>query len=112
MRILVAVLLLAPLAHGAVSIAPADFGIEVAFAGDGFQSPEATDGAIYQTIVQRLAQDPDTRYSLTIEVSVRNGVVLLSGKVTSQKIRQKAEKLTHGIKGVKAVKNQLTVQKR
>jgi osmotically-inducible protein OsmY len=48
----------------------------------------------------------------TIVVNVTNGVVLLSGQAPSKKAQQRAEKLTRGIKDVKAVKNQITVQKR
>jgi osmotically-inducible protein OsmY len=108
---LVAVLLLAPLASGSISIAPAGFRIEVAFAGDGFQGLDAQDGVIYATIVKRLSQDPVMRGN-TIVVNVTNGVVLLSGQVLSKKAQKRAAKLCGGIKDVKVVKNQTTVQKR
>ncbi len=66
------------------------------------------DDAIYDRVRQRLYNDPDVKgYNITIEV--KNGVVTLNGTVASEKIRNKAEKLSRKVSGVKQVVNKLEV---
>jgi osmotically-inducible protein OsmY len=41
---------------------------------------------------------------------VKDGVVTLQGEVSQEKFRQKAERLTKKVKGVKSVVDELTVK--
>lgn len=66
------------------------------------------DGAIRDQVMIRLAGDQDVK-GTGISVEVQNGVATLTGKVESDKIRSKAEKLAKKVKGVKSVVNQLAV---
>ena len=66
------------------------------------------DGEIHDQVMIRLAGDQDVK-GTGINVDVQNGVVTLTGKVESDKVRSKAEKLTRKVKGVKSVVNQLAV---
>lgn len=66
------------------------------------------DDAIYDRVRQRLYNDAEVKgYNITIEV--KNGVVTLSGTVASEKIRNKAEKITRKVSGVKQVINKLEI---
>ena len=68
----------------------------------------ADDDAIYDLVRRRLYDDPDIKgYNINIEV--RDGVVTLTGRVTSEKLRAKAEKITRKVSGVKKVLNKLQV---
>ena len=68
----------------------------------------ADDDAIYDLVRQRLYNDPDIKaHNLTI--TVKDGVVTLEGRVTSEKIRSKAEKITRKVPGVRKVVNNLKV---
>jgi osmotically-inducible protein OsmY len=111
MRILTAVLLLAPLAstvHGSASITTVGLGTEVAFAGDKSKEP-ITDDSITDQVRMRLASDTDVKGG-GIDVEVKDGAVTLKGAVDTGKAREKAEKLTKHVKGVKSVTNDLTVR--
>lgn len=66
------------------------------------------DGEIHDQVLIRLAGDQDVK-GTGISVEVKEGVVTLTGRVESDKVRSKAEKLAKKVKGVKAVENQLTV---
>jgi len=66
------------------------------------------DGEIHDQVLIKLAGDQDVK-GTGINVQVKDGVVTLTGKVESDKIKSKAEKLTKHVKGVKAVVNQLAV---
>lgn len=46
-----------------------------------------------------------------IDVTVQQGVVTLKGRVTTDKAKEKAERLTKKVKGVKSVENKLVVSK-
>ena len=67
-----------------------------------------SDGEIHDQVLIRLASDQDVK-GTGINVEVKDGVVTLTGKVETDKIRSKAEKLTKKVKGVKSVVNQLAV---
>lgn len=67
-----------------------------------------TDDEIYDQVRRRLANDPDVK-GAAIEVEVRDGVVTLRGKVREERHRQKAERITRKVKGVKKVINELRV---
>ena len=79
--------------------------LAVAVAAAPRTSPQ-DDDAIYDRVRQRLYNDPDVKaHNLTI--TVKDGVVTLEGRVTSEKIRSKAEKITHKVPGVKKGVNNL-----
>ena len=65
-----------------------------------------TDDFLIDTIRSRLAQDAVVKGG-GIEVDVKDGAVVLKGKVEELKQRDRAEKITKKIKGVKTVKNEL-----
>ncbi len=66
------------------------------------------DDRIYDEVRLKLVNHPDVKGG-AIEVTVNDGVVTLQGKVRTEKGRQKAESLTHKVKGVKKVVNQIQV---
>lgn len=66
------------------------------------------DGEIHDQVLIRLAGDQDVK-GTGISCEVKDGVVTLIGKVETDKIRSKAEKLAKRVKGVKAVDNKLVV---
>ena len=66
------------------------------------------DGEIHDQVLIRLASDTDVK-GTGIEVDVTDGIVTLTGKVESEKIRSRAEKLVKKVKGVKSVVNKLAV---
>lgn len=72
------------------------------------QKGAKSDGEIHDQVLIRLAGDPDVK-GTGINVEVKDAVVTLAGKVETDKIRAKAEKLAKRVKGVKAVVNQLAV---
>lgn len=69
-------------------------------------SPEST-GTV-ERVRATLAQDPRTK-DKPIEVAERNGIITLTGTVTSQETRDVAENLAAAQKGVVTVINDLTV---
>ena len=66
------------------------------------------DDRIYDEVRRKLANDVDVK-GAGIEVAVKNGQVTLSGKVHTERGKEKAEKLTKRIKGVAGVQNNLVV---
>ena len=66
------------------------------------------DDRIYDEVRLKLVNHPDVKGG-AIEVKVADGVVTLQGKVRTEKGRQKAESLTHKVKGVKKVVNEIQV---
>jgi hyperosmotically inducible protein len=68
-----------------------------------------TDDEIYDLVRRRLASDPDVKGG-TLEVEVKDGFVTLKGQLETEKARQKAERVTKKIKGVKGVDNKTTLK--
>lgn len=66
------------------------------------------DDRIYDEVRRKLANDVDVK-GAGFDVAVKNGLVTLSGKVHTEKGKEKAEKITKKIKGVTSVQNNLTV---
>jgi osmotically-inducible protein OsmY len=66
------------------------------------------DDRIYDAVRRTLANDLDVK-GAGIDVAVKNGVVTLSGKVHTERGKEKADKLTKKIKGVTSVQNNLVV---
>ncbi len=65
-----------------------------------------TDDRIFDEARRKLASDPDVR-GAGFDVTVKNGVVTLKGRVHEKKAIEKAEKITKKVKGVVSVDNQL-----
>jgi osmotically-inducible protein OsmY len=70
------------------------------------QQKAVTDDAISDSVRQRLASDADVR-GAALDVTVKEGVVTIKGRVHTEKGRKKATELTKKIKGVVSVDNQL-----
>ena len=66
------------------------------------------DDRISHQVQMRLATDPDVKGG-ALTVTVRNGVVTISGRVDSEKGRDRATKIVKKVKGVKGVDNELVV---
>lgn len=74
------------------------------------QAPAAPtpDDRISDQVRMRLATDPDVKGG-ALDVTVRDGVVTIKGRVDTEKGRGRATKLTKKVKGVKEVDNELVV---
>lgn len=74
------------------------------------QKPAAPspDDRISDQVRMRLATDPDVKGG-ALDVTVKNGVVTIKGRVDTEKGRTRATKLTKKVKGVKEVDNELVV---
>jgi len=70
------------------------------------QQKAITDDAISDSVRQRLASDADVR-GAALDVTVKEGVVTIKGRVHTEKGRRKATELTKKVKGVVNVDNQL-----
>lgn len=68
-----------------------------------------SDAWISTKIKSKLTADPELN-SLNIDVDVRQGVAILSGKVKNEANRRHAEELAADTKGVVRVKNELTIR--
>lgn len=69
-----------------------------------------SDDYLNDTVRQRLAADALVKGG-NIDVQVKDGVVTLKGKVQEAKQKDKAERLTKKIGGVKSVVNNISVEK-
>ena len=72
---------------------------------------QVSDDTIYDAVRRKLANDPDVKGG-AFEVDVRAGVVTIKGVVEKEQFKQKAERLTKKVKGVKGVDNKLVVKPR
>lgn len=72
-------------------------------------TPEPRDDeSVHKDILMALLDDPATE-SYQVAVTVRDGIVTLTGSVGSQAESQLAQHLAEGVQGVKAVRNQLVI---
>jgi osmotically-inducible protein OsmY len=71
---------------------------------------EYVDDSVITTNVKSLLAADDVLKAFQIAVETNQGVVQLSGIVNSQEVANKAILITGGVKGVKAIKNELTVK--
>jgi osmotically-inducible protein OsmY len=67
-----------------------------------------TDDTIVDQVRVKLADDSDVG-GQPISVDSHNGMVVLTGKVASDKLKERAEKLAKKVKGVTGVDNKLVV---
>ena len=72
------------------------------------QKKAVTDDIINDQVRVKLASDSEIG-GMAIDVDVHEGVVTLKGKVRTDKMRSKAEKVAKKVKGVTSVNNQLAV---
>ena len=70
------------------------------------QKSAVSDDAISDNVRQRLASDADVR-GAALDVTVKEGVVTIKGRVHTEKGRKKATEITKKVKGVANVDNQL-----
>ena len=66
------------------------------------------DDRIVDQVRVRLAGDPDIKGG-TLEVNSKDGVVVIKGRVETEKDKAKATKVAKKVKGVKSVDNELSV---
>ena len=66
------------------------------------------DAAIESEVERKLGADQKTS-ALEIEVKTTDGVVTLSGKVSNEAEKEKAEQLAEDVEGVKRVDNNLVI---
>ena len=72
------------------------------------QKAASADDRISDQVRMRLATDPDVKGG-ALDVTVKDGTVVIKGRVDTEKGKKKAEKLAKKVKGVKSVDNELTV---
>jgi osmotically-inducible protein OsmY len=70
------------------------------------QQKGVSDDAIFDDVRQRLASNADVR-GAALDVTVKDGVVTIKGRVHTEKGRKKATELAKKVKGVVNVDNQL-----
>jgi osmotically-inducible protein OsmY len=70
------------------------------------QKSSVSDDAISDNVRQRLASDADVR-GAALDVTVKDGVVTIQGRVHTEKGRKKATEISKKVKGVVSVDNQL-----
>ena len=70
------------------------------------QTKAGSDDRISDDVRQRLASNPDVR-GAALDVTVKDGVVTIQGRVHTEKGRKKATEITKKVKGVVNVDNQL-----
>jgi hyperosmotically inducible periplasmic protein len=81
----------------------------LAVAGERTKEALQGDGAITASIKASMLKDPDLSV-LKIDVDTTDGVVVLNGLAKDDAARQRATKIAEGTKGVREVKNHLTVK--
>lgn len=74
----------------------------------GAQKPANSDDRIVDQVRMKLTTDPDVKGGAD-EVTVKDGVVTITGRVDSDRGKAKATKLAKKVKGVKSVENDLQV---
>lgn len=70
--------------------------------------PPITDDVIVDQVRVKIADDSEIG-GQPIQVDAHNGVVVLTGKVSSEKLKAKAEKVAKKVKGVTGVDNKLVI---
>lgn len=68
-----------------------------------------SDDVLYDLVRRKLTSDPEVK-GVQIQLEVKQGVVTLRGPISSEKHKERAEKITRKVKGVKQVVNELRVQ--
>lgn len=89
-------------------LAAAGFGAACS-AGSRTVDETVTDAVLVSTVRQRLAEDPALR-TADLDVSVRDGVVTLTGSVERETSRERAARLARDVQGVRDVRNLIRVR--
>jgi hyperosmotically inducible periplasmic protein len=71
---------------------------------------QVSDDAIFDNVRRRLASDAEVKGG-ALEVDVQQGVVRLRGSVETEKQKNRAERLTRKVDGVKKVINELRARR-
>ncbi len=71
-------------------------------------TPSSEDDRIIDQVRMRLAGDADVKGG-ALDVTVKDGAVVIKGRVDTEKGKNKATHLAKKVKGVKSVDNQLSV---
>jgi hyperosmotically inducible protein len=71
-------------------------------------APSSEDDRIIDQVRMRLASDADVKGG-ALDVTVKDGAVVIKGRVDTEKGKNKASHLAKKVKGVKSVDNQLAV---
>lgn len=79
------------------------------FSGQLLIADQKNDDRIYDQVRMKLTSDPDVKGGIGLDVSVKDGVVTLKGRVDTEKAKNRATKLSKKVKGVSDVDNELTV---
>ena len=79
-------------------------------AKDAGSSATSSDLMITATIKADLVKDPGLS-ALKIDVDTRDGVVTLNGLANDEAGKQRAERMAHGVKGVREVRNYLAIKR-
>ena len=74
----------------------------------GADQKSGTDDRIFDQVRMKLATDADVKGG-AFDVTVKDGVVTIKGRVDTEKGKAKATKLAKKVKGVKEVDNELVV---
>ena len=69
---------------------------------------EPTDNRLVDQVRMKLAVDPDVKGG-ALDVSVKDGVVTIKGRVDTDKAKARAGRLARKVRGVKDVDNELVV---
>ncbi len=75
-------------------------------AGQGTKNASPNDALLHDQVSMALTADADVRGN-GIQVDVKDGAVILRGKVKDEKAKEKATKLARKVKNVTSVDNQL-----
>lgn len=78
------------------------------FIGVGPKHYQRSDDRILEDANEALTQHPDIDAS-EIEVSIKNGILTLSGTISTRHMKQAAEKCVSKLAGVKSVRNDLRI---
>jgi hyperosmotically inducible protein len=78
-------------------------------AGEKMKEAATSDGAITTSIKADYLKDPDLSV-FKIDVDTKDGVVTLNGMADTAEAKSRAEKMAGAVKGVKEVRNRLTVK--
>jgi osmotically-inducible protein OsmY len=70
--------------------------------------PPVSDDTIVDQVRVKIADDSEVG-GQPIQVDAHNGVVVLTGKVTNDKLKTKVEKIAKKVKGVTGVDNKLAI---
>ena len=78
------------------------------FSAAAGQKPPNSDDRIVDQVRMKLTTDPDVKGGAD-DVTVKDGVVTITGRVDNDRGKAKATKLAKKVKGVKSVENNLQV---